>query len=87
MSDDTETFKKLSSKRSHRDEYDGHDFPSMTTDMFFGINWKVAFFLYIIMVFVLSDTYIELVLNNIKTNMSRYPIFKLRCFILYYTIL
>lgn len=41
------------------------DFPSMATDMFKGINWKIAFFLFVVMLFVFSDVYIELFLNSI----------------------
>lgn len=69
MSEDTETFTRKSKKtkrRSYREAQDsGDDFPSMMTDMFHGIPWKVSFFLFVIMIFINSDIYIELFLNSV----------------------
>jgi hypothetical protein len=74
MSDDTETFAKKSTRSKRRNskrskscsnEDAGDDFPSMMTDMFKGIPWKVSFFLFILMIFIFSDIYIELFLNSI----------------------
>ncbi len=61
MSEDIETFTK-SKKKSHLKN--GDDFPSMLTDMICGVNWKIAIFLYILMIFIFSDSYIELILTN-----------------------
>lgn len=65
MSDDTETFSRKERKRSRRRSDDGDDFPSMMTDMFHGVPWKVSLFLFIIMVLTFSDIYIELFLNSV----------------------
>lgn len=48
------------------DEDEGDDFPSMFTDLFRGVNWKVSMFLFIMMVFIFSDIYIELFLNSVS---------------------
>ena len=41
-----------------------HDFPSMITDFFKKINFKVAFFLSILTFFILSDFFIESLPNS-----------------------
>jgi hypothetical protein len=55
---------KISSKR--REKFSGgDDFPSMFTDLFHGVPWKVSLFLFVIMLFVYSDIYVELFLTSI----------------------
>ncbi len=72
---DTETFtknykRKQSKKVSHQDEDrlwedHGDDFPSMTVDMLKHIPFKEAFLLFLLMVFVFSDLFIEIFLTGI----------------------
>lgn len=62
---DTETFKSGSRRRQRFRSTDKDDFPSMFTDLFAGIQFKVAFFLFLVMIFVFSDVYVDLVLTNI----------------------
>jgi hypothetical protein len=40
------------------------DFPSMFTDLFKSINWKVAILLYMFSIFIFSDLFIELFLSS-----------------------
>lgn len=57
---------KKGGKKYNLSDPGGDDFPSMMTDMFFGINWRVAFFMYIFMIFIFSDIYIDLFLSKFK---------------------
>lgn len=57
MTRDTETFSSKKKYSSYEDVED--DFPSMTMDLIKNINWRVAMFLFVIMIFVFSDTFIE----------------------------
>jgi hypothetical protein len=41
------------------DEETGDDFPSMFVDIFKKINFKIAFFLFIVGIFIFSDIFIE----------------------------
>ncbi len=72
MSSDTETFANQNRRKPrYRNgtkycESEGDDFPSMMTDMIKGINWKVSIFLFVLMIFIFSDLYIELFLNSIQ---------------------
>jgi hypothetical protein len=65
---DTETFKRKRGKKIHKEEtFDGDhedDFPSMFTDLTKNISWKVAGFLFLIMVFIQSDAFIETILRS-----------------------
>lgn len=76
MSDDTETFTRKSKRTKQKkinNDYEcngGDDFPSMLTDMFKGVPWKVSFFLFIIMIFIFSDLYIELFLSSIPDTLD-----------------
>lgn len=60
MAGDTETFSK------GRVLIEGDDFPSIAVDVVGKINWKMAIFLFTMMVFVLSDVFIELSLSGVK---------------------
>ncbi len=66
---DTETFVKRSKRktvsRRHNNADDGDDFPAMFTDLFHGVPWKISLFLFIVMLFIYSDIYVELFLNSI----------------------
>ena len=44
------------------------DFPSIFTDIFKCINWKIAIFLYLICIFIHSDIFIELFLSREQVN-------------------
>jgi hypothetical protein len=64
---DYETFDKKS-KSNKKEKFteaeeqysNGHDFSSMLTDLIRGIPWKVAILLYLAMVFIFSDTFVDL---------------------------
>jgi hypothetical protein len=46
------------------DDSNSDDFPSMATDLIRKVNWKIALFLFALMVFVFSDVFMELTLNS-----------------------
>ncbi len=46
------------------DHTSNDDFPSIFTDIFKSVNWKVAIFLYLICIFVNSDLFIDMFLNQ-----------------------
>ena len=66
MDEDFETYRKPKDgkKKSRRRYRGGDDFPSMATDMIKGINWKIAFFIFILGIFIFSDVFIEMCLVN-----------------------
>ncbi len=43
----------------------GDDFPSMVTDLLKGMPWKISMFLFMLMIFIYSDIFVELFLNSI----------------------
>ncbi len=51
---------------SFNTDSDGDDFPSMFTDLIGSVKWKTALFLFILMIFVFSNVYIDLVLNSVE---------------------
>lgn len=60
MSDDTETLDNIQEYKK------GNDFPSMLSDLFKSINWKVALFLMALSIFIFTDYFIENILCNIN---------------------
>ena len=57
---------KARSADSENRDGDSDDFPSMLGDLCVNINWKIAFILFIIGIFIFSDVFIELLLVRIK---------------------
>ena len=52
--------------------YDRDDFSSMTIDLFKKINFKVALFIFIIGIFIFSNTFIDLVIRPIPGTVNGY---------------
>jgi hypothetical protein len=54
LPDDCQTFKSQKIEKETTD-----DFPSMFVDIFKKVNFKIAFFLFVIGIFIFSDIFIE----------------------------
>jgi hypothetical protein len=59
MSKDYESFEKNDYECESND-----DFPSIFTDIFKTINWKVAFFMYLLAIVIFSDVFIDIMLTK-----------------------
>jgi hypothetical protein len=69
------------------------DFPSLFADLFMKINWKIAFFLFILFIIINSDIFIDKCLGKIPgavTNMTptgKGTVVQAACLVLFYIIL
>lgn len=78
MADDFETFGTRSSKKNKKcnsDYSDKSDLISMFTDLIDKIHFKIAIFLFIVSIFIFSDSFVELFLTDIEdaTDETDYP--------------
>jgi hypothetical protein len=65
MNDDYESFENHNSKKKKKSRNSkDDDFVSIFSDISYNVNWKIAFFLFLLGFLIFSDVFIDLFLNG-----------------------